>query len=241
MLSTSQNSNRITITWEPEYRYLRELKRIGGKMFRTYEGYRIVIPEEKWEEYRNNPFSMDPERLHDFQQLAWTYVNQFDNQLFRSAVQSIRFFDSLDGDIHLYATLSRSTAAQYLQLITVLGTYRIIAEWVSHNLWYDPVRVVLTSGGNKEDIDHLEVTEDSDSLPSLIDISSSSERQDSDVKLESPDEEENPLIPAQRKVVPLRLRFTQSDANLRSEVNQALSSNIVPPQRRLPYRRARQH
>ena len=209
-------------------------------MFKVYDGYRVVIPEQVWEEYRDNPFGMDPRKLHNFQQIAWSYVNQFDNEAFRFTLEHIHFFDNLKGNIHLYGKLSRGTAAQYLQLVTVLGTYRIIAGWVSNDLWYDPMRVVLSSEGSMEDIDRTSISNSSDSLPSLIEISSS-ERRTPEMEIDPPEHKEDSSNQVHGRIRTLRQRFTQSDIDLRKNIQEAVSSSIIPDKRRLPFRKTRRN
>lgn len=223
----STGSHPLSLTWDPDRTYVKELEKIGGRMFKTHLGYRVIIPDNAWEEYRDNPFSMDPEKLYNFQQLAWSYVNQFNNQTFKSTLDNISFFSDLKGDIHRYGKLARGTAAQYIQLITVIGTYKIIANWVEQDLWYDPLRVVLTSEGKVEDIDRPTVISDNESPPSLMDISSSDDFDSMEVD-----------SPPRRS---LRSHNTQSDSNLRGHIKSALSTRIIPLPSRFPSRKNRKH
>jgi hypothetical protein len=151
--------------WEPSAKLLKELYEMGGCLYRTHMGYRVTIPEEAWRDYREKPYQITAEKLHNLKQLAWIYLNQFDPDALFKAIQGTVFFDELKGDIELFAKLSRGAIAHFVHIIVTTGTYEHINNWINEDLWYDPKPITLIT---PIPLDYH--SEDSD-LPSLMDAS----------------------------------------------------------------------
>jgi hypothetical protein len=114
---------------------LTELGKFIGSVHMTAQGLRIKIPNESWHDYGLG--KLDKEQAHNFRQLAWIQISQFDQKKLQEALANTLLYNPLSPDYAYYGDTTNHKS-QYVNLTFLHKTYIIINQWISDDIWYDP-------------------------------------------------------------------------------------------------------
>jgi len=121
---------------KPDYEYLTELAKFKGTAWKTFQGIRIEIPTQAWIDYGAG--KMNIAMAHNFRQLAWTQLCQFNQEDINEALNNIVFYNKLQDPQFAYFEAAASCKANFINLYYTNKLFTTITSWVDDDKWYDP-------------------------------------------------------------------------------------------------------
>ena len=119
-------------------RFIQELQKFNGEVWFTFKGIRIEIQVDAWKVYGTGHMTM--ESAHNFRQLAWVYLSQFNNKDLREALSNTIFHPEAPNHftIHPKYVKTFDLKVQYINLTYTTGAYKRVDQWIREDKWCDP-------------------------------------------------------------------------------------------------------
>ena len=113
----------------------------NSRVFHTQKGLRIIIPEERW----NNWQTFSPSSQKEFTRVAWAQLTQFDKHALMASLQDGKldditlYFDFDDDAKHnrFWDTELETVHRYYVELITRTGAFHCYNQYIMQELAYN--------------------------------------------------------------------------------------------------------
>lgn len=115
--------------------FLTALHTYHGSAWKTFQGIRIELPTTAWNDYGSG--KMNKQSAHNFRQLAWTQLSQFNQEDLKEALNNLTLYHKLPSD-HSYLDEATNHKAKFINLVFSTNIHHTIIQWVKDDKWYDP-------------------------------------------------------------------------------------------------------
>ena len=104
-----------------------------GKIWKVHKDTIIELPLKAWEKFGNGKFNF--QEYHDFQELAWIQVSQYNYKDFESALHQVKFFDEC-GDQLLKYRAENHHKYDYVNLAHAARLYQRMNNWIADDKYW---------------------------------------------------------------------------------------------------------